>query len=87
MTVQEGTPWQPMQLDEFLDAPFERLQEQQSEYFLERMNLMLLRLGRIERDLEELLASDRAYDRDYGASGGDPAVSGGDYGASDRLPP
>lgn len=62
MTVQEGTPWQPMQLDEFLDAPFEQLRVQQSEYLLERMNLMLLQLGRIETDLEKLLASPRSSD-------------------------
>lgn len=63
MDVHEGTPWQPMRLDDLIEEPFERLREQQEEHLLDRMDQMIDRLQQIERDLDGMLATSRAPHR------------------------
>lgn len=51
----EGVPWTPKQIDELLDEPFHKLEEQQQHSVLTRLAQMERQLDTIERDLDELL--------------------------------
>lgn len=42
-----------------MDEPFERLQEQQGQVLLERMDRMIERLEQIEAELDEIIDSKR----------------------------
>lgn len=51
----EGTPWQPPEIDTYLSPSFERLEEQQEQILLDRMDTMISRLQAMEEELQEIL--------------------------------
>lgn len=55
MYPRDGVPWQPPSLDEYLDEPFEKIEQQQNSYVLTRLDEMVRRLDEMERELESML--------------------------------
>jgi hypothetical protein len=55
MTPRDGVPWQPPQLDDLLDEPFERIERQQESYLLLRLDEMTRRLDEMEEELDAML--------------------------------
>ena len=51
----EGIPWSPRKIDELLDEPFERIEAQQKDSVLIRLDELERQLDMIERDLDALL--------------------------------
>ncbi len=63
MTIHEGTPWQPPEIDEYLASSFDRMEEQQNRSLLQRMDYMISRLREMEEELEEILETAPAGSR------------------------
>jgi hypothetical protein len=55
MSTGEGTPWVPERLDQYLDQPFDEIQERINESVLQRLERMERQLNIIEADLDQLL--------------------------------
>jgi hypothetical protein len=55
MNPVDGTPWKPQQLDELLNEPFERLQEQVDHRIMARLNAMSLQLTELEAELDQIV--------------------------------
>ncbi|SIQ51628.1 hypothetical protein SAMN05920897_11021 [Alkalispirochaeta americana] len=51
----QGTPWEPASLEEFLEAPFDRIETQQRQFLLERLDRMVQRLEEMDGELESFM--------------------------------
>ncbi|MFA7566251.1 MAG: hypothetical protein WCY01_04440 [Alkalispirochaeta sp.] len=55
MAPSDGVPWRPPPLDEYLNEPFEQIEEQQKTHFLDRLDEMTRRLEDMEEELDVFL--------------------------------
>jgi hypothetical protein len=55
MVPADGVPWQPPPLDEYLDEPFEQIEQQQQSSFIVRLDAMTRRLEDMEQELDAML--------------------------------
>jgi len=51
----ESTPWRPQPLDEFLQEPFDRIEERRGELLLRRLDELHEELESIEAELDRML--------------------------------
>jgi hypothetical protein len=51
----ESTPWKPEPLDSLLEEPFERMEQQRRDTYLQRLDEIRQELDAIEAELDEML--------------------------------
>jgi hypothetical protein len=51
----ESTPWRPEPLDQLLQEPFERIEEQRGEMLLQRLDELRAELEEMEAELDRML--------------------------------
>jgi hypothetical protein len=51
----ESTPWKPEPLDSLLDEPFEKMEEQRRDIFLQRLDALREELDTMEAELDQML--------------------------------
>jgi hypothetical protein len=51
----ESTPWRPEPLDQLLQEPFERIEEQRGEMLLQRLDELCAELEEMEAELDRML--------------------------------